>query len=1059
MDPNDLASYKIATLNINNITNDTKIQSLNSFLRVHELDIVLLQEVENDSLDFPGYNCIFNINESKRGTAILLKSHIVYSHVTKSLDSRVTSVRIHDRVTVCNIYAPSGSQNYASRESFFNTTVMQVVRDAADYLILGGDFNSIVRSQDATGNTSLSPNTNRIMNSLSLKDAWLELNRNRMDYSFVRGHSASRIDRILVKSEMVGWLRTASHAVNSFSDHKACIVRMVLPNLGTPNGRGMWSMQANVLDDEAVLQELAIKWLYWTRQRRNYNSWMNWWLEFAKPKIRSFLKWKTSLLYKDHRDTMELFYGQLHRAYEAYLNDPSQLPVINRIKARMLSLQREFSANKSRQRETFLQGESTSIFQASEIHTKRTSTRIEKLVIDGNVVRDRERIDQHVRSFFEQLYTSNGTSPSQQFLPERCIPPGVAQNEDAMNDATEDEIWKAIRCSANRKSPGEDGLPKEFYLKTWNVIKREFTLVINEAIRGDLHKSFMDGVIVLVRKKGGDGSIKAFRPITLLNFDYKTFSRILKTRIEPLLPTVLSLHQKCSNKPRNIFEATVSIHDKICQLKHSRRSAALVAFDLDHAFDRVEPSFLLRTMRYMNFNGRLIDLLSKVMELSQSRVLINGRLSTPIDIQRSVRQGDPISMLLFVVSVQPLLDKLDAEQVSSQMQAYADDLSMFVETEADLQRTIDAFRIYGDESGAVLNLQKTTSVDIGNIGWTGNIQWLRKEEGVKILGIIFQKEPKGMIETNWSRTCQIFQRSLWMHKPRCLNLIQKIVLVNTYISSKIWYTASTISIPNKYVARIKTEIGKFLWSRSPQRVSFANLTLPKNRGGLNLHAPDLKAKALLINRLLQLRGHVPCFDELTTSPEMPPACFPHLRTAKQGIESLPNNLLQHPTAASIYHHFIGALPDPQIADSPRNWRIIFKRIHTPKIPSADRSSWYLAVHKKFNHNELLHRQGRKASPNCDYCPNVVEDLNHTLFDCASTRPIWRNLQHQLRTINHTLASKDTNYFLYPEFPGLRRIEKEQVAIKVSRYMSFILNVDPQSRSIQELEYYLQDCNL
>lgn len=98
-------SYKIATINIANISNATKIDALRSFVRSADLDLIFLQEVQNDSLLIPGFNIIFNVDIQQRGTAIATKDLYKIDNIEKSLDSRIISVRISG-VTFINIYAP-----------------------------------------------------------------------------------------------------------------------------------------------------------------------------------------------------------------------------------------------------------------------------------------------------------------------------------------------------------------------------------------------------------------------------------------------------------------------------------------------------------------------------------------------------------------------------------------------------------------------------------------------------------------------------------------------------------------------------------------------------------------------------------------------------------------------------------------------------------------------------------------------------------------------------------------------------------------------------------------
>lgn len=112
----DRSSYKIGTVNINNITNLTKTNALHSFIRTQDLDIIFIQEVENDKLDLPGYNIVFNVDNARRGTSIALKHHLRFSNVGCSLNSRLIALRLNDSITLVNLYAHSGSQNRSQRE-------------------------------------------------------------------------------------------------------------------------------------------------------------------------------------------------------------------------------------------------------------------------------------------------------------------------------------------------------------------------------------------------------------------------------------------------------------------------------------------------------------------------------------------------------------------------------------------------------------------------------------------------------------------------------------------------------------------------------------------------------------------------------------------------------------------------------------------------------------------------------------------------------------------------------------------------------------------------------
>lgn len=252
-----------------------------------DLDIVFLQEVHDDKLTIPGFNTITNIDQTKRGTAILLKQHVKYTHVEKSLDSRILAVRIHESITLCNVYAPSGTQNRAEREKLFNTSIAYYLRHNTRYTLLAGDFNAVIRPRDSTGTSNFSRSLENLTRQLRFVDVWAALRGNDDGYTYITHNSAARLDRLYVCSDLKDQLRTAEIHACSFTNHHALTVRLCLPSLGNDYGRGYWSLHPRLLNEE-TLQELRTKWTYWTRQRRNYTSWMNWWQGYVKDRIKSF---------------------------------------------------------------------------------------------------------------------------------------------------------------------------------------------------------------------------------------------------------------------------------------------------------------------------------------------------------------------------------------------------------------------------------------------------------------------------------------------------------------------------------------------------------------------------------------------------------------------------------------------------------------------------------------------------------------------------------------------------------------------------------------------------
>lgn len=140
------------------------------------------------------------------------------------------------------------------------------------------------------------------------------------------------------------------------------------------------------------------------------------------------------------------------------------------------------------------------------------------------------------------------------------------------------------------------------------------------------------------------------------------------------------------------------------------------------------------------------------MSVSTSRLLLNGNLSPSFPIQRSVRQGDPLSMHLFVLYLHPLLENLISicNNPMELVVAYADDISVIIVDDNKLEAVRLAFRNFERYSGAVLNVDKTVAVNIGPQNDERRCTWVNLQDSVKILGVTFFNALKQTTDFNWS---------------------------------------------------------------------------------------------------------------------------------------------------------------------------------------------------------------------------------------------------------------------------------------------------------------------
>lgn len=1055
MTSNNDQSYTFATINVNAIHNRTKLHSLSAFIRMLDLDVVCMQEVSCVNYEFPGYEAIYNVDERNRGTAILIRTGINVSNIQKSLDSRILTVTLQNAVTVINSYAPSGSNNRTAREDFFNRTLPTYMLQHAPFLIIAGDFNSVINACDSTGTSNFSPNLKRLVQTKDLTDCWRLFNTG-TDYTFVRGQSMSRIDTIYVNRPIVQRLRYCRIQVNCFSDHKAVVMRLVLPVQSNLVSRSLWKL-SNVLLSPEVLQELSGKWSYWKRSRPNFRSWVDWWVDFAKTKLVSFFKWKKNQKYQVYNDTMGFYYSCLQRAYRNHRENDCTAE-INRIKAVMLRKEALFRGSFRACPQQHIGNEQTTIYQLDEQRKRQTSTRITNIDVNGEEIADRQAVEDHVFNHYQSLFSAEDVRPQEVFQPVRTIPRDNADNNALMDVITEEEAFNAIKSAAANKSPGKDGLTREFFLRAWSIIKAEFVEILNEMKNGAIREEQLEGVIVLVRKKAADNSINSYRPITLLNTDYKILSRVLKDRISKVSSLLLSENQKCSNGRRNIFEASCLIRDEIGETRRADQNSLIIACDLNNAFDRVSYDFLLSTLRKMGINENFITFLTQTTRLSKSQILINGKLTDSINIDRSVRQGDPLSMILFVLYLQPLIDYLSAISNGNgeTVTAYADDVTIILKDPSKVQRIIDAFRDFGMESGAKLNLRKTVALRIGDNFNTP--EELIVQDQIKILGVIYKDTLQESMQLNWENLWRSINALLWINRSRAIDIKQRVWLLNTFICSRLWYLASIFPLSEAVGKRIKQQICTFIWYGVQHRVRYEQIIKHKRQGGLGLHCPLRKSKSLLLNRFLNTKEVLPYQHDYIRDIRRRdigrlPADLGHVKVIMKLYHRTPSRILANSTASGLYENLLDELPDNRIElNVNRNWVRVWKNITHKALSSEEKAAYYLLCNGKLGHNALRFRENRRPNPNCEAC-GAEETIEHKFSACAEVLPLWQHILPELAALrgrrNLTFSTLQ-----HPELQGIRRINLEKILKYFIRFVMFVAEFSSEHYNVINLRSYL-----
>ena len=216
---------KIATLNINSIHTPTRVAMLHDVLSYHDLDILFLQEVTHPNLgNMPGYTTYRNVGTTMRETGFVTRNDLQVTNIAK-LPSGRGIVAECVGVTLLNVYAHSGTAKQAERESFFNTDLIYLLRNAPDNLLLGDYFNCILDASDATGTFTYSRTLAALVQGYELRGVWTQPPARRA-YTHYSVTGATRTDRFYVAPAIHEKKVAAQTVVDPFTDHHTMILKL-----------------------------------------------------------------------------------------------------------------------------------------------------------------------------------------------------------------------------------------------------------------------------------------------------------------------------------------------------------------------------------------------------------------------------------------------------------------------------------------------------------------------------------------------------------------------------------------------------------------------------------------------------------------------------------------------------------------------------------------------------------------------------------------------------------------------------------------------------------------
>ncbi len=260
----------------------------------------------------------------------------------------------------------------------------------------------------------------------------------------------------------------------------------------------------------------------------------------------------------------------------------------------------KFLAQRLRWQE-FEYGNKSGQFLANQLKINKEKTTICAVKdLTGDTVYDPERINNTFRDFYESLYSPQ-INPSKdeidQFLDNITLPKLTDNQAMALDSPlTSDELQEALNSMPNKKAPGPDGFPAEFYKEFWAIMAPTFYRMLQETKEnGRLPPNMNSANISLLLKPGKDPVLPtSYRPISLINVDTKIICKAISKRIEKITPLIIHYDQTGFIKGRHSSTNTRRLLNLIDYSCNRNLQITILSLDAEKAFDRVNWNFLLQ---------------------------------------------------------------------------------------------------------------------------------------------------------------------------------------------------------------------------------------------------------------------------------------------------------------------------------------------------------------------------------------------------------------------------------------------------------------------------------
>jgi exonuclease III len=739
-------------------------------------------------------------------------------------------------VYIHNIYAPVESH---LRGEFFARLPRDFEPDSLH--LVGGDFNLPQHSSlDAktvhSSHESGKPDCVEWLTALGVIDVWRQLNPSTRLFS--GPGRVNRLDYIFLHGELVSHLNpVAKYDPNGYGgDHLTHTV--TLSQSPSTTTKGYWRLPRELLTDPNIQRAITMEATTLLDRMRADDSlnhgamWYGWLKRMRRQLIKCHRLHTEST--KTHLQHLRLCLAAAKRALECDRDHATKVANVAVAQLAFDSAKTEHGQY-ARDRQFDFHANSnergTSHFFRKPLGTK---VPINGVTVDGTLVTDVPTVQNKFTAHWRSIMASpQDVEPPDQHR--RCAVIEaltkrleLVDRESLDEPITVKELCDAMKTMNPSKSPGPDGWSAGFFQVAPEIFSELLLLVFNYQLthHGCLLPHQRRSAITLLYKSGDRGLPGNYRPISLMPVEVKVLSRALAFRLARHAPQLIHPTQAGFVPGRRLHDHVTSVQalQHYCTLEDQDSYATFL--DFSKAYDMVDQSFLFEVLAEMNLGANFISWVRLLYNSPVAHLLFNGTLGPAIKPTRGVKQGCPLSCLLFVFYLEPLGDMLrrqpqhgiplpHGESITSIF--FADDSTLLSK---DLPAAVAQLAIVEEfcaVSGARLNQSKCQTLvlnghlDPADTDGGGLLNIVPTGQPVKYLGLMFGHQLQSDYQLNLINERFLASFQQWGCRARTLQ--GRRLLANTVMLSLLWHVTAAISVPPGMVQSWQAMLNRYILGR------------------------------------------------------------------------------------------------------------------------------------------------------------------------------------------------------------------------------------------------------